>query len=90
MPDWFDKLQTIVQSQEEANSVSVDVASSNTREEWMILADLNTPFNNSSYEQTQLVHDWQEDRSHYTDQQIGENKETKSKVIEFINNPLNL
>ena len=87
VPDWFDKLQIIVQSQEEANSVSVDVASANTREEWMILADLNTPFNNSSYEQTQLVHDWQEDRSHYTDQQIGEmptwvtrNKEQSNRI----------
>lgn len=72
MPDWFDKLQTIVQSQGETNSECVDVAAANTREEWMILADVNTPFNNNSYEQTQLVRDCQEDRSHYTDQQIGE------------------
>lgn len=87
VPDWFDKLQTIVQSQEETNSECVDVTAANTREEWMILADLNTPFNNNPYEQTQLVHDRQEDRSHYTDQEIGEmptwvtrNKEQSNKI----------
>ena len=52
VPDWFDKLQTTVKSQEETNSDCVDVAVANTLEEWMILADLNTPFNNNSYEQT--------------------------------------
>lgn len=72
VPEWFEKLQAVVESQEETCNGHVDVASASTREEWMILADLHTPFNNSSDEQTRSKHDWHQDRCHYTDQQIGE------------------
>ena len=36
----------------------------------MFISDLHTPFKNS--EHTQSTHDWHEDRTRYTDQQIGE------------------
>lgn len=36
----------------------------------MIISDLHTPFQNS--EHTQSTHDWHEDRTRYTAQQIGE------------------
>ena len=43
-PDLFDKLTTVIQSQgpEDEPSEEQEV----TREEWMILSDLNTPFDN--------------------------------------------
>lgn len=57
VPEWFEKLQAVVESQEETCNGHVDVASASTREEWMILADLHTPFK-SSDEQTHSKHDW--------------------------------
>jgi hypothetical protein len=42
-----------------------------TREEWMILSDLHTPFDNS--EQTpESTYDWHLDRANYTERQIHE------------------
>jgi hypothetical protein len=70
VPDWFDKLQTVIQSQEEPVSDPVE-PDNNTREEWMIISDLHTPFQNSG-QTPESTHDWHQDRAQYTDQQIGE------------------
>ena len=56
VPDWFDKLQDVIQSQEEPNDEPAQ-SDNNTREEWMIISDLHTPFENAS-EQSALSHDW--------------------------------
>ena len=69
VPDWFDKLQHVIQSQEgdDESSQEHEVI----REEWMILSDLHTPFNNS--EQTlESTHDWHVDGTNYSEQQIHE------------------
>ncbi len=60
VPDWFDKLQAVIQSREPEDEPSEE--QERTREEWMILSDLNTPFDNS--EQTsESTHDWHLDRA---------------------------
>ena len=69
VPDWFDKLQAVVQSQETDDEPVVEQEV--TREEWMILSDLNTPFENSE-QLPGLTHDWHGDRECYSDQQIHE------------------
>jgi hypothetical protein len=70
IPDWFDNLQDMVQNQEEPDTELV-VSDNNTREEWMIIiSDLRTPFENSDDHSS--LHDWQQDRIGYTEQQIGE------------------
>ena len=48
VPDWIDKLQAVVQSQEKRHDEPVDVESENTREEWMILSDLRRPCESNS------------------------------------------
>ncbi|CAB4011401.1 ATP-dependent DNA helicase PIF1 [Paramuricea clavata] len=69
VPDWFDKLQAVIQSQESEDEPSEEQET--TREEWMILSDLNTPFDNS--EQTpESTYDWHLDRANYSEQQIHE------------------
>ena len=69
VPDWFDKLQAVNQSQEPEDEPSVEQKT--TREEWMILSDLHTPFDNS--EQTpDSTYDWHLDRANYSEQQIQE------------------
>ena len=69
VPDWFDKLQAVVQSQETEDEPSEEQET--TREEWMILSDLNSPFDNS--EQTpESTYDWHLDRANYSEQQIQE------------------
>ena len=70
VPEWFDKLQSVIQSQQEPDVQTCEVQD-NTREEWMILADLNIPFQNSE-ETPELTHNWQQDRANYSDQQISE------------------
>ncbi|CAB3987188.1 Hypothetical predicted protein, partial [Paramuricea clavata] len=52
VPDWFDKLQPVIQSQKAEDELSKEQET--TCEEWMILSDLNTPFDNS--EQNQIPH----------------------------------
>lgn len=43
----------------------------NIQEEWMILSDLHTPFENC--EQTpESIHDWHQHRAQYSEQQIQE------------------
>ena len=67
--DWLDKLQTVIQSQEPEDEPSEEQEV--TREEWMILLNLNTPFDNS--EQTPYsTYDWHLDRANYSEQQITE------------------
>ena len=67
--DWFDKLQAVIQSQEPEDEPSEEQEV--TREEWMMLSDLNTPFDNS--EQTpESTYDWHLDRANYSEQQIHE------------------
>lgn len=48
--DWFDKLQTVIQSPEEPET-EPDEQDNTTREEWMIISDLHTPFENSEQSQ---------------------------------------
>ena len=60
VPDWFDKLQDVIQSQEEPNDEPAQ-SDNKTREEWMIICDLHTPFENAG-EQSALSHDWHQDR----------------------------
>ena len=43
VPDWFDKLQNVIQNQEGNNENQI-VSETNTHEEWMIISDLHTPF----------------------------------------------
>ena len=43
VPDWLDKLQTVIQSQQEPEDEPCE-EQGNTREEWMVLSDLHTPF----------------------------------------------
>ncbi|CAB4012614.1 Hypothetical predicted protein [Paramuricea clavata] len=62
-------LQAVIESQEAEDEPSE--GQETTREEWMILSDLNTPFDNS--EQTpESTYDWQLDRANYSEQQIQE------------------
>ena len=69
IPDWFDKLQAVIQSQEPEDEPSEE--QERTQEEWMILSDLHTLFDNS--EQTsQSAHEWHLDRGNYSEQQIHE------------------
>ena len=69
VPDWFDKLQAVIQSQEPEDEPSEE--QDRTREEWMILSDLHTPFDNSD-QTSESTHDWHLDRSNYSEQQINE------------------
>ena len=70
VPDWFDKLQTVIKSLQEPEDEPFE-EQRNTREEWMILSELNTPFHNSE-QIPGSTHDWHLDRAQYSDQQIHE------------------
>ena len=70
VPDWFDKLQNVIQNQEIDVDEPADAEPSN-REEWMIISDRRVPFEYAG-ESSEENHDWQRDRLGYTDQQIGE------------------
>lgn len=48
VPDWFDKLQSVIQSQQEPEDQLVDAQSENTHKEWIIISDLNALFDNPS------------------------------------------
>jgi hypothetical protein len=69
VPDWFDKLENAIQSKKKPEN-SPQEQDSVDREEWMVISDLRTPFENS--EQTESTGYWHQDRASYTDQQIGE------------------
>ena len=47
VPDWFDKLQGVIQNEEPQELDEPSVGHDITREEWMILSGLNTPFSKS-------------------------------------------
>ena len=70
VPDWFDKLQDVIQTQEEFGNETI-VSDNDTREEWMIISDLHRPFETSDQDSSTL-YNWQQDRTRYTEQQIGE------------------
>lgn len=70
VPDWFDKLQNVIQNQEIQDEEPTEAETIN-REEWMIISDRNTPFQNVGQSSDEL-YDWQRDRLRYTEQQIGE------------------
>ncbi|XP_046856025.1 uncharacterized protein LOC124449122 [Xenia sp. Carnegie-2017] len=69
VPDWFDKLQAVIQSEQPEAECSEQPEV--TREEWMIISDLHTPFNRSD-EMTEFVNDWHADSDNYSEQQIHE------------------
>ncbi len=69
VPDWFDKLQAVIQSQEPEDEPCEE--QEKTQQEWMILSDLNTPFDNSE-QASESTHDWHLDRANYSEQQIHE------------------
>ena len=71
VPDWFDKLQSVIHSQAEPDVEPVELQNIDTRDEWMILSDLHTPFQNSE-QNSDMIHYWHQDRAKYTNQQIGE------------------
>ena len=67
VPDWFDKLHNVLNQQEECqepNELCCDA-----REEWMILLDLETPFNDSQVT-AEYANDWHSDRAEYHQSQI--------------------
>ena len=70
VPDWFDKMQNVIQNQEEQHDEPAQYET-NTQEEWMIISDLHTPFQNYS-ELSAESHNWHQDQLSYTEQQIGE------------------
>ena len=70
VPDWFDKLQDVIRTQEEPD-IEITISDNNTREEWMIISDLHIPIETSDQDSSTL-YNWQQDRTGYTEQQIGE------------------
>ena len=60
----------LIQSQLEPEDEPSD-EKSNTREEWMVLSELYTPFDNSE-QMLHSTHDWHQDRAQYSEQQIHE------------------
>ena len=70
VPDWFDKLQDVIQTQEEFGNETI-VSDNDTCEEWMIISDLHTLFETSDQDSSTLCN-WQQDRTRCTEQQIGE------------------
>ena len=57
VPDWFDKLQDVILNQEEPDNETI-ISDNNTREEWMIISDLHTPFETSDQDSSTL-YNWQ-------------------------------
>ena len=72
VPDWFDKFQCAIQSQEEPEDQLFAIQSESTREEWMIISDLHTPFSESLATNVETAYEWSNDRGNYSEQQIGE------------------
>ena len=69
--DWYDKLQNVIQNQEANDEEQVVLETTcDSREEWMIIADLRMPFENNDGQSS--FDNWQQDRTRYTEQQIGE------------------
>ncbi|CAB3978459.1 ATP-dependent DNA helicase PIF1 [Paramuricea clavata] len=72
VPDWFDKLQSVVQNQQQSENLNADEQPENTCEEWMIISDLPMPFSDSRLTNAEIAYDWNGDRANYSEQQIGE------------------
>ena len=70
VPDWFDKLQAVFQSQEPENELSQE--QERTREEWMVTSDLHTPFDDSLGQTPETMQNWHLDSANYSEQQIQE------------------
>ena len=70
VPHWFDKLQAVIQSQEPENELSQE--QERTREEWMVISDLHTPFDNSLGQTPETMQNWHLDSANYSEQQIQE------------------
>ncbi len=64
------KLRGVIQSQEPEDKPSEE--QERTQEEWMILSDLNTPFDNSEQTSHESTHDWHLDKANYSEQEIHE------------------
>ena len=71
-PDWFDKLQSVVQNQQESENPIVDEQPENTREECMIISDLHMPFFYSCPTNVEIAYEWNSDRTNYSKQQVAE------------------
>ena len=72
VPDWFDKLQSVIQNLQNPDDQPITTQPVNTQEEWMIISDLHAPFSDSPQTNTESCYNWQNDRSLYSEQQIGE------------------
>ena len=70
IPDWFDKLQAVIQSQEPENELSQE--QDRTREEWKVISDLHIPFDNSLGQTPETMQSWHLDCANYSEQQIQE------------------
>ena len=70
VPDWFDKLQDVIQSQEPENELSQE--QERTREEWMVISDLHTSFDNSLGQTPETMQNWHFNSANYSEQQIQE------------------
>ncbi len=69
VPDWFDKITSCHSESEPEDEPSEE--QERTRKGWMILSDLNTPFDNSD-QTSESTHDWHLDRANYSEQPIHE------------------
>ena len=91
VPDWSEKLQAVIQNQEEPDIELVQL-DANMREEWMILSDLRTSFDNSSDETSSSSNYWHRDRATYSEQQIDEMPtwvKTKKEQVTDVSHPNN-
>ena len=67
--NWIYNLQNVIESNQETISEH-DEQQENELEEWMILSNLNKPFESEEYSKTDI--EWHLDRQNYSQQQIGE------------------
>ena len=72
VPDCFDKLQSVVQNQQESENLNLGEQPENIHEEWMIISNLNMPFSDSGQTDVEIAYEWTSDRANYSEQQIGE------------------
>ena len=67
--NWIDNLQNVIESNQKTMTEH-DEQQDNEVEEWMILSNLNKPFESEESSDTDI--DWHLDSQHYSQQQIGE------------------
>ncbi len=74
------------------NKKSLTAQAENTREEWMIISDLHTPFSDPVPTNSETSYEWHSDRINYSEQQIAEmpiwikSMREHSDQILFVNN----